>query len=106
LIVGGVGVASVVTGAILGLSAKSTYDDSSEHCKDNHCNSTGVELRESASGKATASTVAFSIGAAAMAVGITLWTLSPSEPSKNAHRPMPLVRVRTQGLGLSLEALQ
>jgi hypothetical protein len=105
LIVGGAGIASLVAGSILGLSAKSTYDDSTAHCVRNHCTTRGIELRDSASDKATASTIAFALGGLATAAGVTLWFWPASSSSREqAEREAPIVKVRSQGLGLAIEA--
>jgi hypothetical protein len=84
LVVGGVGVAAISIAGILGLVAESTYK--SAPCPMNTCDSQGLSATASAYSEATASTVVFTLGAAALAGGIVLylWPKSSSEPAPHA----------------------
>jgi hypothetical protein len=84
VMVGGAGVAGIVVGAILGVSAKQTHDDSNVYCRAGRCTETGVELRDEAFRKATVSTLAVGIGAAAAATGVVLWLTSPRVSERGA----------------------
>ena len=72
----GVGVASLVIGTVLGLVAKSTYDDAlSAQCHGNaqQCTALGVAGVDSAHTQAVGSTVGLIAGASTLAGGVALW---------------------------------
>jgi hypothetical protein len=73
LAVGGVGVASLALGGIFGVVAKNTYDSASSYCQGNQCLQDGLDRRSQAYGQATASTILFIAGGAALAGGGVLW---------------------------------
>jgi hypothetical protein len=78
LVIGGVGVAIVTTGVILGLAARSTYDESSDFCDaSGGCDPPGLDLRESAMRKGNVATAVFGLGAAATIGGGLLWLTAP-----------------------------
>jgi hypothetical protein len=78
LIAGGVGVVGIGVGTYFGLAAKSRYADSDPHCNSsNGCSQTGLDIRDEAIGKATISTIAFGVGAAALVGGVVLWFTAP-----------------------------
>jgi hypothetical protein len=82
VVTAGVGFAGLVVGGVLGLRAKSAYDDSNAfgHCMpDNECDATGKQDRSSAFSLATGSTVAMALGAAAMAGGVILYFTAPRD---------------------------
>lgn len=87
--VAGVGVVAVAIGSIVGLSAISTNDDAKDHCRDgNLCDQTGLDLLDSARGKATTSTVFFVLGALALGGGAILFFTAPKDTNgANAARP-------------------
>jgi hypothetical protein len=80
--VGAAGVVGVALGAVFGLTAKSKLDQSNNgHCNAaDKCDATGLSLRHDASGAATVSTVAFALGAVAIAGGIVLYVTAPKAP--------------------------
>jgi len=81
-VLGGIGLAAVGTSLTLGAWAKSQYD--SADCPDHLCKtSEELEQREAARTKATAATIVFAAGAAALIGGVTLWAVRPttSEPT-------------------------
>ena len=85
LVVGGVGVAGIVVGSVLGISAKSTYDGSNNgHCTNNYCDGTGTQNRHDAYGTATQSDVAWVIGGALLAGGAVLYFTAPRAKLVNA----------------------
>jgi hypothetical protein len=104
-IVGGAGVAAVVAGSIFGLSAQSSYDASRSSCLGNRCTQAGIDERTSARDKATASTVLFTVGLAAVVAGVVLWIVSPSAThvQKTALRKAPL-RVELDSQGMLVES--
>lgn len=91
LVVGGVGVGAVITGAVFGLLASSATSDYEKHCGSNiHeapnvCDSTGVSGHDDASTKAALSTGFFIGGGVLAAAGAVLWfTGGPGKPSAAA----------------------
>lgn len=94
---GAVGLAALGGGVFLGLQAKTTYDSSNQggHCVDNACDTTGKDLRRSATSMATLSTIAFASAGAAIASSIVLFVLSPSTTIT------PAVSPREAGMALS-----
>jgi hypothetical protein len=101
LIAGGVGLAGLIVGGVLGLRAKSTYDDSNSggHClSDNQCDATGREDRSNAYSLATASTVVVIGGAAALGGGAIVYATTPGEATVN-------VTPNARTLGFSLTAI-
>ena len=83
LVTAGVGLVALGAGAYLGLHAKSTYDDSNAngHCTNNLCDPTGDRDRSDARGAATASTLAFAAGVAAVVGGGILYFTAPRSAS-------------------------
>ncbi len=83
LVSAGVGVVGVGVGAVLGLSAidKNGQSNADGHCDSRGCDPTGKALRNDALGAASASTVAFTIGAVGLVGGVVLWFTAPSKSS-------------------------
>jgi hypothetical protein len=81
---GGAGLVGLGLGAYFGLRAGSDLADSNANgnCVGDHCNDAGTRARNDALGAATASTVAFVVGAAAVGAGVVLWLVAP-----RAHAP-------------------
>jgi serine/threonine-protein kinase len=83
LVVGGVGIVGLGVGAIFGLKASSKQSESNnssdpQYCNaDDKCGPTGLSLRDSALGSATASTVFFVIGGLAVAGGAVMFFTAP-----------------------------
>lgn len=82
LVVGGAGVVGIGIGTVFGIVAKSKLDQSNDgHCHDgNLCDATGVQLRSDSLSAALGSTIAFSVGLAAVAAGAVLWLTAPKAP--------------------------
>lgn len=80
VVVAGVGAIGLLTGTVLGLAAKSSYDDARGRCADGSraCPSSAVSGSDSAYGMATGATVIFVVGAAAAAGGAALILFSPA----------------------------
>jgi hypothetical protein len=89
LVVGGVGVAGLVTGGIFALSAKHKHDDAQNgHCDSKSvCDQTGFDLTNDARSAGTIATIAFGVGAAAVAAGVVLYLTAPSETHAVAIAP-------------------
>jgi hypothetical protein len=85
LVIGGIGIAGVGVGAVLGVLAKSTYDQSTTGCLPNdptRCGATAAGQRSNAFSLATGSTVAFIAGAALVGGGAVLFFTAPSGKAK------------------------
>jgi len=96
IVVGGVGVAALAVGAVLGFRAMATNSDSESQCRPDDpglCSQRGVELRDDASTWAMASTGTFIGGGVVTAAGLALYLLAPSSEDKNVQvgRVRPLV---------------
>jgi hypothetical protein len=87
LALGGIGAAGLVTGAIVGLLASSTWSSARNDCKPNDCGagSAAQNERSEALGLATASTVAFAAGGAALAAGAVLFFTAPRRSREGAR---------------------
>ena len=96
VVVAGVGVVGLVTGAVLGLVANGKYDDARARCADGSrgCPPGAVTDSDSAYGMATGATVVFVVGAVAAAGGAALVLFSPSSspsPASAARASAALV---------------
>lgn len=83
-VVGGAGVVGIGLGAFFGLHSLSKRDDAQAHCTGDACDPTGLTLRDRAIAAGNASTVAFAIGAVAIAGAVVLYATSPSGPQLRA----------------------
>jgi len=93
-VVGGAGVVGLGIGAVFGLRAASKWSDAQSNCKPNECGagSKAQTEKDDASSAGTISTIAFTIGAAALVTGITLFVISPASktpPSTGSVRVAP-----------------
>lgn len=77
-IVGGVGVATVVTGVIFGALAKGKESDAQAE----PVQTTAIDLRDSGKGLATASNITLVIGGALVAAGVVWWILDTPRAKK------------------------
>jgi hypothetical protein len=86
LTLGIVGVAGVAVGSVFGFEAIAKNNDSNSngHCAADGCDPTGKDLRNTALGDATVSTIAISAGLAAIAGGVVLWMIGPAQASSTA----------------------
>lgn len=83
--VAGLGVVAATVGAIFGLNAISTNDSAKAHCRDgNLCDPTGLQGLDSARSQATASTIFFVLGAAAIGGGAILFFTAPNDADKGS----------------------
>ena len=81
--VGAIGLVGVTLGAVFGLGAISTNSDAKDHCRTSDlCDAEGLSLKDSARGKATASTVFFLLGAVALGGGAILFLTAPDDADK------------------------
>lgn len=84
--VGAVGVVGLGLGTYFGLSASSTWKEAKDECVDYpyECSRAGLDKADSASTKATVSTIAFVAGGVALAAGVVLWFTAGSGETKTA----------------------
>jgi len=104
LVVGGVGIATMLVGGYFGLSAKSTYDDAVDNnCNQSAktCNSTGLQDTDSARDKATIATILVGAGAAMTVTGVVLFLTAPKKASGTALRVAPDAGAGRAGVVLS-----
>jgi len=88
----GLGVAGVIgvgIGAFSGLRAMSLNDSSKDHCVGNACDQEGYDLRTSALGAGTLSTIGFAAGAVLVGGAAVLWFSAPSEKPKDSAAVTP-----------------
>ncbi|MCC6558035.1 MAG: hypothetical protein IT372_34240 [Polyangiaceae bacterium] len=87
-VVGGVGVAALGAGAVLGLVAAGDASDAEDDpalCPGKRCTPAGREAIDSASTKALVSTIGIGVGVGAIAAGaILIFTSGPTAPAKEA----------------------
>lgn len=82
LVVGAAGVVGVGVGSFFGLKAFSKESDAEAACPTGQCpDARGPSLRDEATNAATASTIAFGVGLAALAGGAVLYFTAPSSTS-------------------------
>lgn len=75
---GGLGVVGITLGTIFGLNAIAKNSDSNDQgCSGNNCSPEAAELRKDAQRAGNISTVAFLVGGAALAGGVTLYLTAP-----------------------------
>jgi hypothetical protein len=101
-VAGGVGIAGIAAGSVLGLAAIAKNNQSHQTCNaDNVCDPTGADERNTARTLGDASTAAFVVGAAGVAGGLVLLLISPapSAPTKGVT-VTPLVGAGAAGVVL------
>jgi len=77
LVVGGVGASAVLAGAVFGVLARSSWDDSRANCHDpgNVCSPLGIDQVHEAQSRAAVSTILVGAGVAALGTAAVLWLL-------------------------------
>lgn len=89
IVLGGLGLAGVSAGAVLGTQAILKNDASMAHCRPDDpslCSARGVELREESFTYATGSTVALVVGGGGVAAGLAVFFTAPWPPEPEAQR--------------------
>ncbi|MCB9584462.1 MAG: hypothetical protein H6718_03650 [Polyangiaceae bacterium] len=87
IVVGVVGLLGVGAGTFFGLQASSKNSEADDNCRGadpTQCSQKGVDLGQEAQDAATLSTIAFGVGALALAGGIVLYATAPSGDEKAA----------------------
>jgi hypothetical protein len=77
LVVGGVGIAGIAVGAVLGVMTIQKRDDASSHCAGSVCDPQGLSAHDDAQKLGLVSTLGFGVGAAAVAAGAILYFTAP-----------------------------
>jgi len=91
LVAAGVGIVGVGVGTYFGIDAISKNNTSNQTgCSNNVCTQGAYDTREDAKSAATASTIAFVVGGALAAGGITLWLLGPKGDAAAQVTPVAL----------------
>jgi hypothetical protein len=102
---GGVGVAAMVTGGVVGLVAKGRYSDARAQCTDapSVCPASAVDQSNSAYSLATGATVTFVMGAVATAAGAIIFFTAPTPRASTEAPPSlafaPFIAPGVAGLG-------
>lgn len=103
--VAGGGAGLIGVSLIFGAIASSRWGDAQNHCHQNQCDATGVDLAHGAQTMGNVSTGIFVVGTAALATGVVLYlTARPSDaekaPDPTALRVLPGVAATQVGLTL------
>jgi hypothetical protein len=103
-VVGGVGIASIAVGSVLGLMAISKNSDSNAngHCDASGCDATGTSLRNTALSDATVSTITFVAGGVLAAAGVVLVLTAPHAKAPTTGRLELRPAASPHGAGLDL----
>lgn len=103
LIVGGVGVAGVVTGIITGILAGNRHATAARECTDNTCveGGAGWDAVQSFRTLRTVSTVGYIVGGVGLAAGTTLFLTAPSQPANSARARSVNVWVSASSVGVA-----
>jgi len=96
LVVGGVGVAGVIVGAIGGGLAIAKRSDSNAQCPMNQCTQKGVSLNDDAKAFAWVANIGFGVGIAGLAVGTLLFIMG-KPTQQRAAMIVPSLSDRTGG---------
>jgi hypothetical protein len=92
--IGAAGIAGLAIGGGFGVDAIVTYDEALDTCENGDptlCTNSGVRLQKDASRSALVSTVAISVGAAAVGAGLLLYFLAPKAADADAATKLPQV---------------
>lgn len=90
-VLGGVGVIGIGVGAVAGIVALNKRAAADEFCpSDDACYSPGAALVDEATTIAHVSTIGFAVGGAALAAGLTVLLLAPSDDAELSARVSPL----------------
>jgi hypothetical protein len=96
---GGLGVAGIALGSVLGVLANSKWQQAKTDCGAGCAQ--GATARDEASNAhsmATLANVSFAVGAVALAAGVVLWVVAPHARADGAVRAMPFVATSSGGL--------
>ncbi len=100
LVLGGVGVVGIGVGAVFGIMALGAKSDAKADCSSDfaRCNQAGLGNLDSASSKATVSTISFIAGGTLLAGGVLFYVLAPkSHETTSAWKVTPRFGVNDHG---------
>jgi hypothetical protein len=102
IVAGGVGIAGVAVGSILGLVAMSNWNRARSECTNgtSGCRSDALDLQSTVNAEATGSTIAFTVGAVGIAGAAVLWLTAPSPASSRRAAYVVAPSVDARGVGL------
>ena len=105
-VAGGIGVAGIALGSVVGVMAMGKGHIVSTECQKGACSSDGLDAARSGKTLATISDVGFGVGLAGLALGAVLW-LSGDSPSADANHEQatgfqPLLAASNRGLTTGL----
>lgn len=103
-VVGGVGLAGIATGAILGGVALSQKSNADSSCVEGVCAPTGYSSMQNARSTATLSDIAFAVGGGLVATGVILYVTSPRAGTTPARVGVAPVWLGGAGAGGMLRA--
>jgi len=85
-VAGSIGLAGVAVGTGFGLAAISAWSDVKQLCPGTprRCDNAGFERADTAEAYATASTIAFALGAAGIGTAIALWVAAPERAARRS----------------------
>ncbi len=112
VVLAGAGAGGLIAAGIVGLVAKSTYDDARAQCRDGSrgCPASAVDDADGAHGLATGATVVAVIGTVLLAGGATLFLLAPdgerAASSVSDHRPAHRPADRPARVGVGAKGLR
>jgi hypothetical protein len=92
-IVGGVGLASLLTGSVLAMHAKGKYDDAGGDCGADGCGPRAFDSRQSARREGNVATALFVVGTAAIGGSVALWLTAPVSVSAEVGSSTSLISV-------------
>ena len=104
-VLGGVGVAALLTGGVYGARALSKRHDSDAYCPQNQCTQTGVDLNNQAKTAARVADVTIGVGLVSVAVATYLLLRAPASetaPPATAQRTRVVAEVGPRQAGLLL----
>lgn len=98
LVVAGAGLVGLGVGTVFGLRAASQRDDADRSCAGRFCTDAGLAEHDRARTSALVSTIAFGVGAAATATGVTLLLWPTSATSDPTARAPSRVRITARSV--------
>jgi serine/threonine-protein kinase len=88
IVTGGVGLAAIAIGGVLGLRAKDQYDQAREECRtESFCSPDGLTGIEDAKTTATVSTIMVASGGGLLAIGVIVFLAAPQPSTRRATGP-------------------
>jgi hypothetical protein len=102
LVLGGLGVAGIVTGTVFALRSSSQKDEAKTHCLPSdpgQCYPEGVDLNDKAKSSATTANISFLVGGLALASGVIVFLAAPRSKHQDAPPTVSLSAAMGPGSG-------